>query len=215
MNVVEQAAKLTLPVIVRVNGCKTPWFEADLAAIRSLTTAAVMLPKTESAEDVVLTTLIVGMNLPVVGLVESALGLARLSEILAAPNLRFLAFGSIDFALDLGCAHSRAALIAARSEIVWRSRAAAKPAPLHGVTVRVDVPLAALRDARHAAALGFGGKLAIHPNQLEPIVSAFRPSAERVLAAASEGSATRVAGEMIDAPVAARAREVLRHRTER
>jgi citrate lyase subunit beta/citryl-CoA lyase len=70
-------------------------------------------------------------------------------------------------------------------------------------------------DARHAVALGFGGKLAIHPKQIAPIRNAFAPSeqailwARAVLAAASSGNAVRVEGEMVDRPVIERARRIL------
>jgi citrate lyase subunit beta/citryl-CoA lyase len=87
-----------------------------------------------------------------------------------------IAFGSIDLALDLGCAHDQQALLAARSEIVRRSQAANRAAPLDGVTVNLDVQDAFETDARHSSALGFSGKMAIHPKQIMPIKKAFRPS---------------------------------------
>ena len=213
--VAERAGSLDCPVIVRINAVGTPWFEADVEAVRALPIAAVMLPKAEGAADLADLGRKLQRQLAVIALIETAAGLERLSETLGAPNILCAAFGSIDFALDIGCAHGRIALLGARSEIVWRSRAARKPAPLDGVTSRVDVPLAAHRDARHAAALGFGGKLAIHPAQVEPIRKAFQPLpstvdwAESVLAASTSGEATRVDGEMIDGPVVERARRIL------
>jgi len=58
-------------------------------------------------------------------------------------------------------------------------------------------------------ALGFAGKLAIHPSQIEPIISTFQPSAnqiaeaERVIAAFEQagGKALQVDGQMIDKPL--------------
>jgi citrate lyase subunit beta/citryl-CoA lyase len=76
------------------------------------------------------------------------------------------------------------------------------------------------RDARNAAALGFDGKFAIHPAQLPVIRAAFTPTpemvehAQRVVSAfdaaieRGEG-AVAVDGQMVDAPVAERARAVL------
>jgi citrate lyase subunit beta/citryl-CoA lyase len=63
--------------------------------------------------------------------------------------------------------------------------------------------------------LGFGGKMAIHPKQIEPIHRAFRPSemditwAVGIVAAASSGEAVQVNGEMVDRPVIERARRIL------
>jgi citrate lyase subunit beta/citryl-CoA lyase len=214
--VAEHAESLGCPVIVRINALRTPWFEADVEAVRALPIAAVMLPKTERVDDLADLARKLNRELAVIPLIETAAGLERLAEILAALNVLCVAFGSIDFALDIGCTHDRVALLGARAEIVWRSRVALKPAPLDGVTSRVDSPLAAYRDAKHAASLGFGGKLAIHPMQIEPIRRAFQPQsstidwAERVLAASASGAATRLDGEMIDGPVVERARRILR-----
>jgi len=68
-------------------------------------------------------------------------------------------------------------------------------------------------DARHARTMGFGGKLAIHPRQIEAIAKGFRPRqdevdwAHRVLA--SGDGAVRIDRTMIDEPVRARARAIL------
>ena len=216
MAVAKRAGSLGCPVIVRINALGTPWSDADVETVRALPITVVMLPKTEGANDLADLSRKLGRQLSVIALIETAAGLERLSEILGAPNVLCVAFGSIDFALDIGCAHERVALLGARSEIVRRSRAARKPAPLDGVTSRVDSPLAAHRDAKHAASLGFGGKLAIHPTQIEPIRKAFQPRssvvdwAERVLAVSASGEATRLDGEMVDGPVVERARRILR-----
>jgi citrate lyase subunit beta/citryl-CoA lyase len=72
-------------------------------------------------------------------------------------------------------------------------------------------------DARYAAALGFGGKLCIHPSQIAPVRRGFAPAdaeiawAERVLAADENGAAA-VDGAMVDAPVRARARQIIARR---
>ena len=127
-----------------------------------------------------------------------------------------LAFGSIDFAADIGCAHVREALLSARSELVLASRLAGRAAPLDGVTTSINDPDLVRGDAAHAAMLGFGGKLLIHPAQVEPARAGFRPTpdelawAERVLAAGRDGRATTVDGAMVDAPVRLRAEQVRR-----
>jgi citrate lyase beta subunit len=76
--------------------------------------------------------------------------------------------------------------------------------------------------AVRARGLGFGGKLCIHPHQVDPVAAGFRPSvaqvawATAVLDSATEqatGEATSdvftVDGEMVDLPVLARARSVV------
>ena len=111
--------------------------------------------------------------------------------------------------------HERQALLAARSEIVWRSRAARRAAPIDGVTTDLSNPGLTEDDARHSAMLGFVGKMAIHPKQIGPIGRAFRPGEEeiawahRILGAATDGEAIQIEGEMVDRPVIERARRIL------
>jgi citrate lyase subunit beta/citryl-CoA lyase len=206
----------TCRTFVRTNGRRTPWFADDLSALRSSSLDAIVLPKTESADDIAAVTETLRRAIPVVALIETARGLDRLPDILACLAVPFLAFGSIDFSLDLGCAHTRAALLNARTELVWRSRAAGKPGPIDGVTIKVDTPSHVLRDARHAASLGFSGKLAIHPNQVSWIRTAFLPDpvsiawARRVITAGASDGVACVDGEMVDRPVVERARAILR-----
>ena len=126
---------------------------------------------------------------------------------------QLLAFGSIDFCADLGCAHTRAALSAARCEIVLASRLAGIGAPLDGVTTAIDDAAAIESDARHARELGFGGKLLIHPRQVAPALAGLMPDAAEIewarrVVAAADG-ASRVDGAMVDAPVRLRAEAIL------
>jgi len=202
-----------LPVLVRVNAAGTSWHEEDLAAVAALKPAAVMLPKAEQPETVDHVAARIGAAVPVVALVESAVGLAAARALAAHPAVARLAFGSVDFAADLGCAHTREALLAARSELVLASRLAGLPAPIDGVTTTIDDAALATDDARYARAFGFGGKLVIHPRQIGPIRDGFRPDtaeiawARRVIAS-GEG-AVAVDGAMVDEPVRIRARAIL------
>ena len=147
-----------------------------------------------------------------IALIESARGLAAARDIARACGR--LAFGSVDFAADLGCAHTREALLLARLELVLASRLAGLPAPLDGVTTAIHDDALVESDARHAAELGFGGKLLIHPKQVAAALRGFAPGeaeiawARRVLAAGGDG-AVAVDGMMIDAPVRLRAERIL------
>lgn len=211
-----EAGGLGVAVIVRVNAVGTPWHEADCAALAGAGLSALMLPKAESPSGIADLSRKFGDALPIIPLIETAKGLAALQAIAEAPSVRRLAFGSIDFALDLGCRHDRTALLHARSELVWRSRAYWLAAPLDGVTAELDDLGRLEEDAVHAASLGFGGKMAVHPLQAGPIKRAFHPTeedvawAERVLASASSaGAAGKVDGRMVDRPVVERARRLL------
>ncbi|WP_408647730.1 HpcH/HpaI aldolase/citrate lyase family protein [Xanthobacter dioxanivorans] len=206
-----------LPVLVRINGAGTPWHGADVAAVAALRPAAIMLPKTESLSVLDTVASALPPDVPVVALLETALGLANARALSAHPAVARLAFGSIDLSADLGCAHSREALLHARCEVVLAARLAGLAAPIDGVTTAIDNAVAIVDDARHACALGFGGKLAIHPFQIAPIREGFTPGAVEIAWArrvlASGNSAVAVDGAMVDEPVRIRARAIISRAT--
>ena len=215
-----EAGRLGVAVIVRVNAIETPWHEADCAALAGAGLSGLMLPKAESPSGIADLSKRFGNALPIIPLIETAKGLAAIQAIAEAPSVCRLAFGSIDFALDLGCRHDKTALLHARSELVWRSRAHGLAAPLDGVTADLDDLAQLDEDAAHAASLGLGGKMAVHPVQAGPIKRAFHPTdedlawAERVLASAfSAGGAGKVDGQMVDRPIVERARRLLDRQT--
>ncbi|WP_404800128.1 HpcH/HpaI aldolase/citrate lyase family protein [Amycolatopsis eburnea] len=195
--------------VVRINAAGTKWFEADAELVRAAQ-APVMLPKTE--QPAVLAEL---TGLPVIALVETALGVENARAFAAAPGVARLAFGSVDLAAQLGVAHDdRAAMDPARSRLVLASAAAGLPAPIDGVTTRLDDLARAGEDARRARRLGFGGKLCVHPRQVEPVRTAFAPTtselawARRIVKTAGL-SAAAIDGQLVDKPVVDRARRLL------
>ena len=200
------------PVLVRVNGIGTPWHDRDIAALRGHGFSAVVLPKAEFGPE--FETLCEQLDLPVVALIESVRGLADARRIAITRNVGRIAFGSIDFSADLGCGHTREALLLARSELVVACRLAGLPQPIDGVTTAIDdAPLIA-SDARHARDLGFTGKLCIHPRQVAAIQAGFAPDEAEVLWArkvmASGDGAVAIDGAMVDEPVRIRARSILK-----
>jgi len=175
--------------------------------------AGVMLPKAE--DPAAIETLAARLGHPVIALIETAAGLAAARAIAAAEGVTRLAFGSIDYAADLDCAHTREALLTARAEIVLASRLARRAAPIDGITISIDDADLITDDARYAASLGFGAKLCIHPKQIGPAAAGLAPSeaeiawANRVLAHTTD-RAEKLDGTMVDAPVRRRAAAVLR-----
>lgn len=101
-----------LPVVVRVKAADTSWHEDDvLAAARP--GVAIMLPKAQAIGDVAR----VAARGQVVALIETVAGIAHARALASSEHVARLAFGSIDYAADLGCVHEREALAAARAEI--------------------------------------------------------------------------------------------------
>lgn len=199
------------PAVVRVNAIGTPWHAGEVAALADL--CSIMLPKAEDAQDVASVAQRVGGG--VIALVETARGIRDVDTI-ASTGVARLALGTVDLAADLAVdPTSWSALAYARGRIVVASAAAGLPAPVDGVSTRLD-DIEALRTETHAARdLGFGAKLCIHPRQVAPVNDLFRPSqdeirwARRVLSAAATGGVTVVDGAMVDPPVLRRAEAIL------
>ena len=221
-------------VFVRVHDVHHRELANDLSVGFGAGIDGIVLPKVQSADDVrgfdqLLGAREVGLglrlgSLSVVAMIESARGLVHLAEIAASsPRLVGLMFGAEDFALDLG-------LWAARqpqaSDHLYARSSLAIAAASQGLQAidRVCTILGATEalslDARQARDLGFSGKALIHPGQIPAVHEAFTPSpdelqfARRVVAAfeaagTNDPGAIAVEGQMVDRPVAERARQML------
>ncbi|MEM5431491.1 CoA ester lyase [Cupriavidus oxalaticus] len=209
--------------MVRINDSASPAFAADLAWLRSLPAgtalAGLMVPKAEDAAALAQIAQALHAINPqgeLVAIIETALGLHQVDTVATASGVARLAFGSLDYAVDLGCSHTRDALAFARARIVLASRVAGLPPPVDGVTTALKDEAVLAGDVAYARELGFAGKLCIHPAQLGAVHAGFLPSAEqldwarRVLDATASGShAVQVDGKMVDRPVIEQAKRLL------
>ncbi len=201
---------------VRINGLETDWWEHDLAAVGGQPgLRGLMVPKAEDATRLTAWRERLPAAAGLVALVETARGIDSATALASSGAVDRLAFGSVDFALDVGADETDDSLLYARSRLVVASRAGGLPAPLDGVTVSTTDDAAARAAAARARQLGFGGKLCIHPRQVGPVAEGFRPTAAqldwamRVLEAAEvEPDPFTLDGEMVDRPVLARARSI-------
>ncbi|ALS64358.1 HpcH/HpaI aldolase/citrate lyase family protein [Pandoraea apista] len=209
------------PVYVRINAAATPWFDADVAALAGLPqVSGFVVPKTEDAATLHRAAQDAGPALRLVPLIETAQAFAALTEIATAARVERLMFGTIDFQLDIGIEGDGDELLFFRSQLTLASRIAGIAGPVDGVTTSLDDAALIEASARRARALGFRGKLCIHPRQVRAVHAAFAwrddeiAWAERVVEAAraSGGAAVALDGKMIDAPVIAKASEILASR---
>jgi len=218
---------------IRVNATSTPFCFGDLHAVVAAGVDGIMLPKLESAEEVRMVEWLISQlererGLPPGGIdllpiIETALGLANLGAIArAGTRVRRVAFGAGDFTLDLDMSWSReeGELLAYRSAVLLASRAGGLEAPLDTVWVDLRDPEGFVQSASRGRALGFQGKLCIHPDQVSPANTAFTPSEAQVSkaravvaafeAAERQGSASiQLDGQFIDYPIVYRAQRVL------
>lgn len=207
-------------VCVRVNADPVA-ADDDLAAVlHSDLPDAVMLPKASGAAAVRdLHRLMVehDRSRPVFALIETAQGVLAAPEIATTDVTEVVVFGAEDLSADIGAAQSAGleAVAYARQRVVL----AAASAGIDAVdTVYTDIEdLAGLEvESREAARLGYDGKLAIHPGQVDPIHSGFEPTAEElewarsvVSAADNHDGVFRLDGQMIDSPLIDRAYQIL------
>ena len=213
-----------LPILVRVNDDTTPWHDDDLDSLPTEGLAGIVVPKIETIAG--LDSLAArlndrGLDMPVIGGVETALGVADARPLLAHDVVSAAYFGAEDFIADLGGVRT-----ASNDEVAYARAQVALAGRLADVTV-IDQIVADFtdddrcrRECLQARAMGYGGKLCIHPSQVAIANEAFLPSSEeidrarRLLEAYDDAKAQGVAsvafeGQMVDEPVARQAHRVL------
>jgi citrate lyase subunit beta/citryl-CoA lyase len=220
-NAVQLLATPGRPVQVRVNHPSTPWHDADLAAVAGLPLPmGVRLPKVESADEIrAVERVLPGRALH--PLIESALGVERALEIAtASPAIASIGLGEADLRSDLGLSDD-AGLTWARSRVIVAARAARLGPPAMSAYVNVRDLDGLAESCRAGRALGFRGRTAIHPAQLDTIRAAFLPTpqevsrAREVLArvagatAAGVGAIALPDGTFLDVAMVEQARTVL------
>jgi citrate lyase subunit beta/citryl-CoA lyase len=218
---------------VRVNALSTEWCFADLLAIVHPGLDGIILPKTESADELKSADWAIGSleqerglrrgSVDLIPIIETAKGIQALPSICGSGSrARTVAFGAGDFTLDLGMVWSRdeSELLPHRAACVVACRAAGMEPPLDTVWADLRDAEGFAQSAKRAAALGFQGKMCIHPDQLAVTNAAFTPDdatiaqARRVIAAFDEAEKQGLAsiqldGQFIDYPIVQRARQVL------
>ncbi|SDM72500.1 citrate lyase subunit beta / citryl-CoA lyase [Halogranum gelatinilyticum] len=215
-------------VCVRVNPGDAAAADFDAILDADLRLDAVMVPKVSGLDDVVRVEERVtqaGFDLPLLTLVESAAGVLNAASIATASATDALVFGAEDLAADVGAVRTDEGteVLYAREHVVLAASAADVDA-VDTVYTDFSDPSGLREETEFALTLGYDGKMAIHPSQVDVINDAFTPETERVawakkvLAARDEAEAEgrgvfRVDDEMIDVPLIAQAERV-RERAE-
>jgi citrate lyase subunit beta/citryl-CoA lyase len=229
--VAQLAAKRAL-VVPRVNSLATTWLEDDLAAMVGPRVFGISVGKIDSAGDIgEIATLLARLerragltvgHTRLIPWIETAKAIVHCDAICAASErIVAVAFGAEDFTHDLGVErlHDEAQHLYARSVLCVAARAAGVIA-LETPHFKLRDPEGLLSSSLAARRLGFKGRFAIHPEQVETINECFAPAAaeiehaRRVVAAYEEAerhgrASTTLDGRVIDVPVVKRARAIL------
>jgi len=215
-------------VMVRINPISHGGL-LDLAAVLPSGPDAVVVPKCESKAEVqAIENIIKEAKLPklikILPMIETAKGILNAYEVAcASPMVDAITFGGEDFTQDIGATRTKGG-----KEIFWgRSMViiAAKAAGVQALdTVFSDLTDEAglRRDTIEIKEMGFDGRAAIHPSQIEIIHECFTPTdkemqyAVNVLFAAEkarkEGSGVAVVkGKMVDKPIIQRAEKMIKY----
>jgi len=223
-----RAALLATPVdpgrvIVRINATGSPEHDQDIEALRKTDYRTIMLPKSESRGQ--LDALAAAGDWDILALVESALGILRVEEVAAAPNVVAVLWGAEDLIASMHGRTSRhpdgtyrGVALHARERTLLAATAYGKQA-VDAVYTNIGDLDGLAAEAEDAAASGFTLKALIHPSHAAVVRKAFRPDekqiawAGRVLAAATasggDGGAIKLDGQMIDAPLIRQAEAIL------
>jgi citrate lyase subunit beta / citryl-CoA lyase len=217
----------TQVVAVRVNSIESGRLEADIAAVACPQLAAVVVPKVQHpdtlhAADRALVAAerengVETGTIRLMPLIETALGIVRVEgTLLNAPARTLTAvFGLADLAAELGVdlTAEGAELQYARGRVIVAARAADMVAPIDGPYLKLRHDSGLIADCRRSRALGFQGRVTLHPQQVASTQRVYSELSDEELAAqrriveAFEGAqrtglaAVQVDGRFVDQPV--------------
>ncbi len=219
-------------VMVRVNSLDTGLTRSELETLVSPDLYGISLGKVESVRDIrtvdsLLAPLEAAAGLEVGSLriipwIETAKALWDARAVAeASPRVVAIAFGAEDFTNDMGIERTDTGEeVSVPRSLVPIAARAAEVGGLDSPFVRFRDPDALREDAQRARRMGYTGKFAIHPAQLEIINETFSPSAEEIeyahrvveaweAAEASGRGSLALDGRMVDVPVVKRAQNLL------
>lgn len=208
------------PVWVRINQASSAGFAADIELCQQLPNlAGIMLAKAEQASDIEFIYQTTG--LPVIALVESAVGLYNLDAMASASGIVAFSYGFIDLCNDINVQIGTPAADIVANQIRYQMILTSK---VHNLLAPIDTVYPDFSDSEGLAQraqlwsqMGMSGMLCIHPKQVATVQTALRPSdseidfAKRVVAEyESTGQAVfKIDGNMVDAPVIERCQRLL------
>lgn len=164
---------------VRVNNTWTHHWEEDLDALSGLPgLRGIMLPNTEEPEQVTLTSIRAGVGMPILALIETALGLENATRIASAAGTFRLAFGVNDFRKDTGIGSDPVALAYARSRLVIASRVGGLAGAIDGPSSPGAGKSTVSSDCAWTMKMGMTGKLVLSEAQVPYVNEGLAPSEE-------------------------------------
>ena len=229
--ITENRSKSGPLVVIRTNAFSSPEFLEDLKIAITLNVDAIMLPKfipgpeAEKIDEVITAAEVAFAQLdllPVIALIESTVGVLNLLTASSFPKRVIrLAFGAADLYGDLGMSYSETGpnSIFAMASIVMASVSCGLASPIDSPHFEIEDDLGLQENSHYAREMGFGGKLCLHPRQLEIVGDCFERGlseqtwATRVLEKWSQNTggkgAILIDGSLVDEAMVKRALQIL------
>ncbi len=167
-------------VFIRINSLDTPWGREDALVVKELRPDGIVVPKVRDFRDLEIVAEITD-QIPLVAMVETPQAILNLRRIAQCRKLSGFIFGAADLTGELSMELTRW-----REEMIYFMSAVVTVARAHGLFV-LDTPAFDLADtealefqARFAKRMGFDGKTAIHPSQLDVINRIFSPQEDEI-----------------------------------
>lgn len=214
-------------VMVRINPIHAGGL-VDLPVVLASGPDAIVVPKCESRDDVLAVENAIKQHNPskpvaILPMIETAKGILNAYEVAgASARVDAITFGGEDFTQDIGATRTKAGkeIFWGRSMLVIAAKAAGVQA-LDTVFSDLEDEEGLRRDTREIKEMGFDGRAAVHPAQIEIIHDVFTPTERELQQAVNvkraaekarrQGSGVAVVnGKMIDKPIIQRAEKILR-----
>ncbi len=217
--------------LIRTNEVTSAEFAADFKVALQLKVDAIVLPKfspgtSASEADQIISKLEnehkVNVPMPVIGLIESTAGVLNLLNSSKIPDrVKRLAFGAADLYADLGVTYQATGpnTDLAMAALVLASVNSKLGAPIDSPHFEVADLQGLQERSLFANKIGFGGKLCIHPDQLETDEKSFQASSdekdwaarviERWNAREEKSGAILLDGSLVDEAMVKRAKQIL------
>jgi len=187
-------------VYVRVNSFETRWTEEDIRYVVTEGLDGIMLPKSDSKDDIVRLDQLLREeekkkdlklnSISILPLLETPKGISTVSDIISgSQRVIGVSFGAGDYSREIGAGMGVTSLSAdefslmashPRSTIALAARAAgilAIDSPFFGLVIDID---GLIRETRKVKLMGFTGKLLVHPRHVEPVNQVFAPTKEEI-----------------------------------
>ena len=208
------------PVWVRINKAGSEEFFKDIVLCQKMPNlAGLLLAKAEKAEDI--NSVHQLTNLPVIALIESAIGLYQIDSMAKAVGLAAFSYGFLDLCNDLRVqVGTPAADIVAnqiRYQLMLISKVHELAAPIDTVYPDFNNEVGLSNRVQLWSQMGMSGMLCIHPKQVAVVQQTLQPTdkslsfAQRVVEEyeRSGQAVFEIDGQMVDAPVIERSRQLL------